>query len=70
MAAGSTFIAALIAILALQLIEPARPPVPYWHAVGAALIGAITVWVMTRIGTLLRKRRARAIFRKKRPRTI
>jgi hypothetical protein len=36
---GSGFIAAITAVLLLQLIEPSRVSSPFWHDALAALVG-------------------------------
>jgi hypothetical protein len=43
---GSTFTAALIAVVALQIIQSHSPQVPYWQDLAAAVIGTLVAWAM------------------------
>ncbi len=56
---GSKFVSALMAVLALQLIEPQRAPSPYWHLVLAAAAGTIVAWAIATLGDAWNRRRHR-----------
>lgn len=43
---GSKFTAALMAVIALQLVHPSSPQIPYWQDLSAALVGSVVAWAM------------------------
>ena len=51
---GSKFVAALMAILILQLLHPSSPQIPYWQDVSAALIGSLVAWALQVCGDRLK----------------
>ncbi len=57
---GSKFVPALMAMLALQLIEPHRAPSPYWHLVLAAAAGTTVAWAIATFGDAWNRRRRRS----------
>jgi hypothetical protein len=55
---GNTFTAALLAVLALQIIQPHSSQVPFWQTLVAAAIGTLVAWGMRITATRLKSWRS------------
>ncbi len=51
---GSQFVAALIAVSALQTLQPHNQAIPYWQDLAAALVGTLIAWAMAVCGERLK----------------
>jgi hypothetical protein len=50
---GYAFTAALLAVVAAQIIQPHGTQVPYWQSLAAAAIGTLVAWGMRVTATRL-----------------
>jgi hypothetical protein len=51
---GSKFTAALLAVLAFQMLQPHGQVTPFWQDLVAALAGTLTAWAMAVFGDRLK----------------
>jgi hypothetical protein len=55
---GNTFTAALLAVVAVQIIQPHSPQLPYWQTLAAAAAGTLVAWGMRVTATRLKSWRS------------